>query len=232
MMNEASVKASVMVDPKQKFVLGESKRLRVTLSGVCEATGKAFYVPAELYGKALKAFLENGGENALKNERKRPVVIEGKGWLATDSFTGRNGERVYWTRVKIASEPKFLSSSLKMVENARGELILAKASLTAKFSGKLQYDADEPSEQFGQRLLVREDRRAGSMIFVRVPVDLATTGSQGSSVSLEGRISRMYPRGTDAPSQVGIFAHSLDVQDPTASIDDDEALYGDDDQGE
>lgn len=205
-MNQVFIKASVLID-SERNISSTGRSLRVTLAGIDELSGKRFYVPAFFCGEALDVLM-NAAKSALEGTRKRPIVIEGVGSVVTDTFRNEAGQKVILNRVKIASAPEILSSSLKMEEDSKGQLILAKAAIAAEFTGELVNAPRKPG-QYGQMVLLKEPVRGGAYVFARIPAELPLSGSKGDQVKLEGRVTRLYPRGKDQPGEIGFFVNSL-----------------------
>lgn len=202
MQNQVSFKALVQLNP-ERAISSTGKSARGTLAGV-GPDGAAFFIPALFIGDALtkvKAHLEGGAE--------KPLIVEGTGSFTMDRYRRHDGERVFEALLKV-EQAKTLRSNLKTIAAPNGSLRLAKGSMVTVFDGVVVSDPRPAHEEFGQRLLLREETEGRSAyVFVRVPSDRTVTCSKGDVLSVEGRVTRLRPHGKDKPRETGILATSV-----------------------
>ncbi len=200
MQNQVSFKALVQLNP-ERAISSTGKSARGTLAGV-GPDGAAFFIPALFIGEALtkvKAYLESNTE--------KPLIAEGTGSFTMDRYQRNDGERVFEALLKV-DQVKSLRSNLKTIAAPNGSLRLAKGHMSTVFEGVVVADPRPAHEEFGQKLLLKEDSgdRRSAYVFVRVPTGQTITCFKGDVLSVEGRVTRLRPHGKDKPRETGIVA--------------------------
>ena len=205
--NRVSFKAVVQFGTK--VISSTGKSARAVLAGV---DGVAFFVPALFLGEALAIIKAH-----LAGDTDKLLIVEGEGSFTMDRYTRSDGEKVFAPVLKVESV-KPLRANLKTIEASNGGVRLANGKMRTVFDGVLVADSRDPHPEFGQKLLLKEqtaDRKA-AFVFVRVPTAQAITAKKGQALTVEGRVTRLFPNGKEKGPETGIAAASIKLSDAIA----------------
>lgn len=176
-----------------------AKRVRFDLAGNDES-GKAFYVRCIAQGDAFQKL-----KPLVEGDNKALVHVEGAGALFTNSFETQDGKTVREIVVLVDSFKRLPNA--KTVKDSKGQARLADGHVTATFSGVTLRDAKEPGEYGSLVLLRQDDGKIKRFVFMRVTDGLSY--EKDDQITVTGaRVTRLYPRGKDNGSELGLMATS------------------------